>query len=868
MEDQDRSPLVVIGASAGGVDALMTLVAALPAEFPAPIVVAQHLDPRRPSLLSELISARTSLHVVLVKGQELLNPGTIYVVPSSYDVEISDHHVGIVQNVAGASTPSVDRLMASAARVFGDNLTGVILTGIGADGAAGAQAIKAYGGTVIVQNPVTAQFSGMPSSVPPSVVDIVADLDAIGPLLVDLLGGRYALPPAGEDAELRLFLDRVREQSGIDFGAYKRPTIERRLQRRMAAVGTGSLIDYQRYLDRHPEELQRLVATFLVKVTRFFRDPELFTYLREHVLPQLIAEARERRELRLWSAGCSTGEEAYTLAMIVAELLGDELEELPIRIFATDVATEAVEFARRGIYPEAAVADVPPELIERYFLRLDGTYEIRKPVRGLVVFGEHDLGHRAPFPRIDLVLCRNVLIYFTPELQRRALQRFAFSLHPKGYLVLGKAESVSPLPAYFALEQPRLKIFRRNDESAPVVTDRNLNAALIGPVGARQNRRPPIHRLSPAQMPPPMGPTLAEQAVALLDALSLGVVTVDRQYDIRIINVAARRLLRIHGAGLGDDLVHRLPDQVAGSIRAAIDTAFRGEPSSVNARLAADIVDDRDRVLAISCDPTRADEAEAPIDAVRIEIADITSLRQTHDELDRERAALRGEVETLRARAAAAVIEVRGLRAANEAMAAEAGRLRAENEQLQLAHEEVQSAAEEIETLNEEQQATNEELETLNEELQATVEELNTANAELEARATELETLATTLDQRQRESGAERDQLDTILSTMSDAVLVIEPDRRVVRTNPAWDRWFGGNSEVIVADATGATLPLHAQLVARVALGESFTMTFTLLDDESQRRFEAIAQPVQGDTGLRWGIVVVRNITEREARTS
>lgn len=215
-----------------------------------------------------------------------------------------------------------------------------------------------------------------------------------------------------------------------------------------------------RYLQRQSEEYQRLVGGLLIKVTEFFRDAELFTFLRQRALPELVKHARESgRELRLWSAG--TGEEAYSLAILVAELLGDELEEFQVRIFATDVDSDAVGFARRGVYPASALAAVPGELTARFFTDVGGEYEVRRSVRSLVVFGQHDLAQRAPFPHIDLVLCRNILIYFTTELQRRALQLFSFSLRDGGYLVLGKAETTGPLAESFAVEEPRLKVFRR-----------------------------------------------------------------------------------------------------------------------------------------------------------------------------------------------------------------------------------------------------------------------------------------------------------------------------------------------------------------------------------------------------------------------
>ena len=324
----------------------------------------------------------------------------------------------------------MDRLLATAARTFGDELVAVILTGTGSDGATGAQAVKAHGGTVIVQNPDTATYPGMPLAVPSSAIDIVADLEAIGSLLGDLVSGAYQVPAASDDQDLGVFLDRVREHTGLDFSAYKRATIVRRLQRRMAAVGTATLPDYRRYVERHPEELQRLVASFLIKVTQFFRDPELFTYLRDRVLPGLVSEAKERGELRIWSAGCATGEEAYTLAMLVSDLLGEDADAPP----SSHLRHRHRQRCGR-VRPERCLHQGGPG---RSTVRLrraafhPSRRRFRSPKAGAVTGRVWRARSRqsAPFPRIDLILCRNVLIYFTPDLQRRALQLFAFSLRP------------------------------------------------------------------------------------------------------------------------------------------------------------------------------------------------------------------------------------------------------------------------------------------------------------------------------------------------------------------------------------------------------------------------------------------------------
>jgi two-component system, chemotaxis family, CheB/CheR fusion protein len=740
-ESQGIPQLVVVGASAGGIEALLTLVASLPADFPAPIVVAQHLDPQRPSQLGSLLGSRARLPVRTVTSQEPLAPGTIYVVPADRDVEISDHHVAVLPHLDRAPTPSVDRLLSSAARSFSDRLVAVVLTGTGSDGASGAQAVKAYGGTVIVQNPETARFPGMPQAVPPGAVDVVVDLPAIGPLLVDLLSGAYVQPSLDNEDELRSFLDRIRERTGLDFTAYKRPTITRRLQRRMAAVGVDDLDSYRRYLDRHPEEQQVLVAHFLIKVTEFFRDPELFDALRDQVLPTLIAEARERGELRIWSAGCATGEEAYSVAMLVADLLGDELATLPVRIFATDVSPDVVEFARHGVYPASAVVSLPPDLVARHFIRIDGGYEVRKAIRSMIIFGEHDLGRRAPFPRIDLVLCRNVLIYFTTELQRRALQLFAFSLRSGGYLALGKSETVSPLPEFFALEQPRLKLFRRVGEVVPLPASQVLEAMPLAAAG-RGGRRAPVRQPLPVStLPTPSAPS-GQRLDRLLDELAVGVVVVNRYYDVQIVNAAARRLLGIHTAAIGEDLVHRVDAALREPLRRILDAALAGERATIVEQLPRDVVDGEERDLSLSCSPLRLDDVGRGVGSALLEVVPVTNFAKRARELEAERERLQTVEARLRQQLAEAVAELRTVRAANQEMASEQARLRTEVEILQVAHEEAQAAAEEIETLNEEQQATNEELETVNEELQATIEELQATIGELQAANQELELLS------------------------------------------------------------------------------------------------------------------------------
>ncbi|MDQ3655387.1 MAG: PAS domain S-box protein, partial [Chloroflexota bacterium] len=303
------SHLVVIGSSAGGIESLSAVVSALPASFPAPIVIAQHLSPSRPSSLVDILGRRGPLPVRSVSDRDMLEPGVVYVVPPHYDAIIDG--TDVVLNDEGQSPqPSIDRLFSSAAESIGEDVIAVVLSGTGSDGAAGARDVKYAGGTVIIQDPETAAYPGMPLSLAPSIVDIVANRDRIGELLNALVTGEFVVPEVSEHSHLQAFLGELREHSGIDFSTYKQPTIERRLQRRMAATGQPSIPEYIRYVHHNPAERQRLVSSFLIKVTEFFRDPELYTYLGQDLLPELIRDARARDAgLRVWSAGCATGEE-------------------------------------------------------------------------------------------------------------------------------------------------------------------------------------------------------------------------------------------------------------------------------------------------------------------------------------------------------------------------------------------------------------------------------------------------------------------------------------------------------------------------------------------------------------------------------
>ena len=576
--------LVVVGSSAGGVSALSTLVSTLRKDFPAPIVLAQHLDPQRPSHLGAILDRRSSLPIVVVSEVEpsLLEDGTIYVVPSNKHVRIADGHVHLESDHVERPVPSIDRLLTSAAASYGEHLIAVILTGSGSDGAAGAVEVKNAGGVVIIQNPETAPYPSMPLSLPPTVVDHVVEMEQIGSLLYDLLKG-VSLPPAEKtDDPLRDLLMLVSNQTNIDFSNYKSSTILRRISRRMAVTHVANLRDYADYLHGQPEEVTELVKAFLIKVTGFFRDPEAFEFIKDSIIPELIDRAKQNgRILRVWSAGCATGEEAYSMALLVADALGPDFPEWSVKIFATDLATDAIAFARRGLYPENVLSDVPDDYRNRFFERNDHGYRISKMLRESVIFGEQDISRGVPFPRIDLVVCRNLLIYLQPELQQSVLDLFAYSLHHShGYLFLGKAETARPTKASFELVNKKWKIYRCRSGPLAFPTQLASVSQRIAPIS---NGRREIRSRSLAAMPGAHDVTVSDTDInqlrrineTILRYLTAGVVSIDQSYRILTINSAARRLLGIRDLAYDQDFLHTVRGMPYQQVRAAIDLAFR-----------------------------------------------------------------------------------------------------------------------------------------------------------------------------------------------------------------------------------------------------------------------------------------------------
>lgn len=873
--------LVVVGSSAGGIEALSILVSSLPKDFPAPIVLAQHLDPFRPSNLDQILERRSTLPIVVVQDSTQLETGKVYVVPANRHVAIRDGQVRLEDDHGNRPRPSVDLLLSSAAESYGDRLVAVILTGSGSDGAAGAVDVKKAGGTVIIQNPETARYPSMPMALPPTAVDHIADLEQMGSLIYDLVKGVELHKPQEkvEDA-LRDVLMLVNRQAHIDFRPYKPSTILRRISRRMAVTHNGNLRDYAKYLEEHPEEVAELVMSFLIKVTEFFRDAQAFDYLKKNILPRIIDRARSGdKVLRFWSAGCATGEEPYTLALLVADLLGAELPKWTVKIFATDLDEGAINFARRGLYPPNVLENLPDAYRDRFFEKIDHGYRISKTLRQMVIFGHQDLSRGVPFPRIDLVVCRNLLIYFNAELQQHVLDLFAFSLHhTNGYLFLGKAETVRPSQSFYEQIDKRLKVFRclcspqhdKNERGVYAMPRSWSGQYDYGESAALRNRRIRVtEKEAPAQEAYPEFEIdlveLRRYNELIFRFLPSGVVIIDRNYRILTANGNARRMLTIRDLAHDQDFLHTVRILPYDKVRTAIDTVFRERSTATLPDLAVDSMKSGDdRYFSLRIAPMQVESG--PVDLAVITIEDVTEEIQTRNRLEASQAEQKRLVEDLSGANTRLNDLNKELQDANE-------ELQAANEEMMLAQEELQATNEEIEATNEELQATNEELETNNEELQATNEELETTNEELTERSNELlETGKSLADERVR--------LSEMVELAPFYIMLLRgPGFLIESFNTSSAGLLGGREVIGQPFAEIFAEPEMAELVnlAREAYREDQTRTTsrirTRLPDERGKMIESYfvytIVPAHDSVGKVDGLVIyAEDVTGLQARES
>lgn len=721
--------LVLLVAGSRGLEDAATLLRGLSRQLTCPLLFLSNAGTR--STTSAIVQRAGDTPHIVVERKTSLEAGKIYLLAGDDDFLVSD---GAIEVRKSTHPGGLERALASAAAAYGEHLTVVLLSPEGAEVAAGAVEVKRRQGLVILHDSRAESAMSTLLALPPTAYDDLRDLNQVKNLVIQL--ARRTSSSDGHEDALREILAHASRKASIDFRLYKPTTIVRRIDRRLAVTSAANLEAYAQLLSNDPLEVAALVSSFLIGVTEFFRDVEAYALLRTSVLPDLIEAGRARsKTLRIWSVGCATGEEPYSIAMLVAELLGEELADWSVKIFATDVSERAIDFARKGIYPANVIENVPWEYRTKHFSQTDDGFRISKGLRQLVIFGQQDLSRAAPFPRIDLVTCRNVMIYFKPELQQDVLDLFAYSLQAHhGFLFLGKAETVRPSKARYELLNKKWKVYRclKGPQIPPSRTLRSHSrsvSSLEAPVrrSTEDLARIVEHDGSLAQFDIGQIRRFNEQ---LLRNLPVGVVLIDRSYRIVSVNNAARRALGIHESVHAQDFLHAARGIPYAEMRSAIDTVFRERtPHQMNEVTLESTATREPRFLQICVAPVIADHASA--DLLMISLFDITDRveqKRLIEESQAQQKALFDQLEAANHRFSELNKE---LQEANE-------ELQAANEEMMLAQEELQAANEELEATNEELQATNEELETNNEELQATNEELEATNDELSSRTQEL----------------------------------------------------------------------------------------------------------------------------------
>ncbi|MBL8392728.1 MAG: PAS domain-containing protein, partial [Candidatus Accumulibacter sp.] len=714
---EDERPFIIgIGASAGGLEALSLLLPGLPKNLGLSYVVVQHLSPTYRSMMSQLLGRETTMPVRDIEDGMSPEPNTVYITPPNRNLTLLAGNFRLVEPARESMPkPSVNRFFASLAEEIGESTIGIILSGTGSDGAAGIHAIKAAGGFTFSQDPETAKYSGMPqSAIDTGSVDWILPPENMGAEISLIVLNRGLIPVATQaataPATLKTLLGKVRSRTKVDFSQYKEPTLWRRIERRMAANHVSTLHDYLQVVDQTPVELDKLCKDILISVTAFFRDTDAFTRL-DKVVAEILAGKQPGDDIRVWVAGCATGEEAYSLAILFSERLGAAFDQYRLQIFATDIDLDAMALARRGVFAASSLAHMDRGRIRAHFTPHGDRYEINKNLRDVVIFARQDLVQDPPFLRLDLVSCRNVLIYFQSELQARLLSVFHYALNAGGYLFLGKSEGIFQQEALFGVVDKDGRLYRRHGVSARLPL-------------LRSEMQPPAAGLNQHQRVGKPTTPLAFENI-LLDAAGRYFIPtsilINGKFEIRHIHGDASRLLNVSPGKPAFDLISLIRRELRTEVQVLMrqaqvkQTVAYGRPRHIKAL-------DPTRGVRLSVHPLSAIDSETLfmvcIEWIQPAVGKNAledNNNATDKELEDELAATREHLQTL----------VEELETSNEEM-------QALNEEIQASNEEMQASNEELEASNEELQSTNEELATVNEELQIKTAETQELNIELE----------------------------------------------------------------------------------------------------------------------------------------
>ena len=741
-------PIVGIGASAGGLEALEQFLGRVPKGSGMAFVIVQHLDPTRKGLLAELLQRSTGMKVIQVKDRTRVRPDCAYVIPSNKDMSILHGVLHLFEPAAkrGQRLP-IDFFLRSLAHDQQEHSIGVVLSGMGSDGTLGLREIKEKAGLALAQDPATAKFDGMPRSVVDAgLADIVAPAEELPERILTYL---QRTPLTGKpggvgEEQMRGSLEKalilLRTRTGHDFSLYKRNTLYRRIERRMGIHQIDKLAGYVRYLQENSQELDLLFKELLIGVTSFFRDSAAWQQLRLEAVPALLARHPSIRPLRAWVAGCSTGEEAYSLAMVFKEAMEKfrPRKSFAVQIYATDLDRDAIDKARQGVFPQNISADVSRERLNRFFIKEQGGYRVRTEVREMVIFAPHNLIQDPPFTKLDLLSCRNLLIYLTPEMQKKLFPVFHYSLNPGGILFLGSAETVGSSTHLFGAVSGKSRIFRRLESAVPaepIDFPSSFAPALPAGTEAGAAAKPQMNLQS-----------LAERLV--LQRFAPPSVLVNDQGNILHISGRTGKYLEPAAGKANWNIFVMAREGLRYELTGAFQKALRQE-GPVLLRGLKIRTDSGNRFVDISVE--KIEEAEALRGLVMIVFTDVAAPAET-------KAPGRAEKFPVKSH-----------------------RLAQLERELQRAHAEMQNLRDDMQTSQEELKSTNEEMQSTNEELQSTNEELTTSKEEMQSLNEELQTVNNELQGKVDELSRSNNDMKNLLNSTDIATLFLDNDLKVRR---------------------------------------------------------------------------------------
>jgi two-component system, chemotaxis family, CheB/CheR fusion protein len=711
-------PIVGIGASAGGLEAFEQFFRNMPPVSGLAFVLVPHLDPGHASILTEILQRATSMPVVEAYDQMVVEPDRVMVIPPNRDMAIFHGvlQLSVPELPRGQRMP-IDAFLRSLAEDQGERAVGIILSGTGTDGTLGLRAILGGGGVTLVQSPATAKYDGMPASaVQAGYATQVLPVEAMPAALlagVRNLPGDAAMPPEPPTAAggVKKVLMLIRSATGHDFSLYKKSTIGRRIERRMAQHDLSDLEVYARYLKEHPAEVQVLFKELLINVTSFFRDPEAFVALKEEVLPQLLADKPDDYVFRVWVAGGATGEEAYSIAMLLREFMDEHHQEFKVQLYSTDLSDDAIALARAGLYPPNIAADVAPERLRRFFIKEDAGYRVKKEIREMVVFAVQNVIKDPPFTKLDLLSCRNLMIYLEPELQGRLIPAFHYALKPDGVLFLSPSESIGNHPELFSAMNRKWKFYRavKSAGTSRAVLASGYAWSVEGVGRAMEETVKKTKETNFAEL----------TRRVLMQSYAPAAVVTDVKGNILFVHGETGKYLRPAPGQATLNVVEMAREGLQLELRAAMLAAV----SQGEVTLAREVcVRHHNDSHAVHLSVRPMSDPDSGQSLLLVVFQDVICNQPARP----------------RGKGAAKVGSAERVEELERDLAYTRENLQATIEEQQASNEELKSTNEELQSTNEELQSTNEEMETSREELQSVNEELITVNAELQAKIEQL----------------------------------------------------------------------------------------------------------------------------------